>query len=261
MGEPFHAIGFNIIDEASYQALAEEAQQRGTTSKVKREQGVIHGCCWSIGAGLEVWTMLYESKDGLFYADCRPAFRARHVFSLYPWEIAEYEEDGEAVARGGLINSGVEMVFELQNITEVDLGRLRDRQIMASVSGLAYRARVTTKIKDPLFAPLAERYPRRKAPTEVDYAVRGRILSWREIKNPLTASDLILIDVDAGKLRLEVLLNRADLKGELKAGGWLASEVWMQGHILSDKDLQARYEGLDRQVYRGSFWEALRREI
>jgi hypothetical protein len=247
MGEPFHAIGFNITDEASYQALAEEAQQRGVATKANREQGALHGFCWSVGSGLEVWTMLYESKEGLFYADCRPAFRARHIFSLHPWEIAEYEEDGEAVARGVLVNSGVELVFELQNITEVDLSRLRDRQITASLSGL-------------LFAPLAERYPRRKV-AEVDYAVRGRILSWREIKNPQTSSNLVLIDVDAGKLRLEVLVNRADLKGELKVDGWLASEVWMQGHILSDKDLEARYEGLDRQVYRGSFWDTLRREI
>jgi hypothetical protein len=84
MGEPFHAIGFNITDEASYQALAEEAQQRGTLSKARREQGVLHGFCWSVGAGLEVWTVLHESKDGLFYADCRPAFRARHIFNLYP---------------------------------------------------------------------------------------------------------------------------------------------------------------------------------
>jgi hypothetical protein len=260
MGEPFHAIGFNITDEASYQALAEEAQQRGTLSKARREQGVLHGFCWNVGSGLEVWTVLHESKDGIFYADCRPAFRARHIFSLYPWEIAEYEEDGEAVARGVLINSGVEFVFELQNLTEVDLSRLRDRQITASISGLAYRARVITKPRDPLFAPLSERYPRRK-PSEPDYAVRGRILSCREIKNPVTTNDLILIDVDAGKLKVEVLLNRADLKGELKVGAWLASEVWMQGHILSEKDLEARYEGLDRQVYRGSFWETLRREI
>jgi hypothetical protein len=260
MGEPFHAIGFNITDEASYQTLAEEAQQRGTASKARREQGVLHGFCWSVGSGLEVWTVLHESKDGIFYADCRPAFRARHVFGLYPWEIAEYEEDGEAVARGVVISSGVELVFELQNMTEVDLNRLRDRQITASISGLAYRARVITKTRDPLFAPLSERYPRRN-PTEPDYAVRGRILSWREIKNPVTTNDLILIDVDAGKLKVEVLLNRADLKGELKAGAWLASEVWMQGHILSEKDLEARYVGLDRQVYRGSFWETLRREI
>lgn len=66
MGEPFSAIGFKITDEASYQALAEEAQQRGTPSQAKREQGVLHGRCWSLGSGLEVWTMLYESKAGLF---------------------------------------------------------------------------------------------------------------------------------------------------------------------------------------------------
>src|SRR5262249_40072638 len=127
MGEPFHAIGFNITDEASYQALAEEAQRRGAASKAGREQGVLHGICWRVGSGLGTGTMRYEATGSLFYADCRPAFRARHVFSLHPWEIAEYEEDGEAVARGVLVNSGVEVVFELQNITEVDLSRLRDR--------------------------------------------------------------------------------------------------------------------------------------
>src|SRR5262245_29941088 len=151
MGEPFHAIGFKIADEASYQALAEEAQQRGMASKARREQGVLHGFCWSVGSGLEVWTMLYESKDGLFYADCRPAFRARHVFNLYPWEIAEYEEDGEAVARGGVVNSGVEIVFELQNLTEVDLSRLRERMIIASVSGLTYCAREMSKSNSYVF--------------------------------------------------------------------------------------------------------------
>src|SRR5262249_12051394 len=198
------------------------------------------GVWGSFGSGQEGGTLLYEPKAGLFYPDCRPAFRARHIFSFYPWEIAEYEEDGEAVARGLLINSDTEIVFELQNITEVDLNRLRERQITAAVSGLAYRARALAKAKDPLFAPITERYPRRKA-TEADYAVRGRILSWREIKNPHTTSNLILIDIDAGKLRLETLVNRADLKGDLKVGGWLSTEVWLQGHILSDKELQARY--------------------
>lgn len=260
MGEPFYAIGFKITDEASYQALAEEAKKRGAPSQAKREQGTLHGRCWSLGSGLEVWTMLYESKAGLFYADCRPAFRARHVFNFYPWEIAEYEEDGEAVARGLLTNSDTEIVFELQNITEVDLSRLREQQITAAVSGLAYRARVIAKSRDPLFIPLAERYPRRKA-TEADYVIRGRIVAWRELKNPHTTSNLILIDLDAGKVRLEVLVNHADVKGELKVDGWLSCEVWLQGHILSEKELQARYEGLDRHVYRGSFWETLRREI
>ncbi|MBK7597715.1 MAG: hypothetical protein IPJ07_03965 [Acidobacteria bacterium] len=84
MGEPFDAIGFKVTDEASYQALAEEAHQRGTLSLSRRSAGVLHGCCWSLGSGLEVWTVLYESPEGLFYADCRPAFRSKHVFSFYP---------------------------------------------------------------------------------------------------------------------------------------------------------------------------------
>ncbi len=260
MGEPFDAIGFKVTDEASYQALAEEAQQRGTLSRAKRDQGVLHGCCWSLGSGIEVWTVIYESKAGLYYADCRPAFRARHFFNFYPWEILEYEEDGEAVMRGHIPDSGSEIVFELQNITEVELSGLRERAITAAVSGLAYRARINAKAGEMLFATLAQRYPRRKV-AENDYAVRGRILSWREIKNPHTTSNLILIDVDAGAVKLEVLVNRDDLKGELRRGAWLSSEVWLQGHILSDKDLLARYEGIDHQLYRGNFWETLRREI
>jgi hypothetical protein len=259
MAEPFDAIGFKVTDEASYQALAEEAQQRGTLTLAKREQGVLHGCCWSLGSGIEVWTMIYESKTGLYYADCRPAFRARHLFSFYPWEIVEYEEDGEAVARGKILDSDIELVFELQNITEIDPHSFRERAITAAVSGLAYRARINAKTGESLFAPLAARYPRRKV-AENDYAVRGRILAWQEIKNPLTTSDLILVDVDAGEVKLEVLVNRDDLKGRLKHDGWLSAEVWLQGHILNEKDLQARYEGIDYQLYRRSFWEMLRRE-
>src|SRR5262245_63386664 len=120
MGEPFYAIGFKITDEASYQALAEEAQQRGKPSHAKREQGVLHGCCWSLGSGLEVWTMLYESQKGLVYTDCRPAFRGQRMLSLYPWEIIEYEEDGEALARGLMPDMTTEIFFALQNITEID---------------------------------------------------------------------------------------------------------------------------------------------
>jgi hypothetical protein len=260
MGEPFDAIGFKVTDQASYQALAEEAQQRGTPTRAKRDQGVLHGCCWSLGSGLEVWTMLYESKSGLYYADCRPAFRARHLFNFYPWEILEYEEEGEAVARGRLLESETEIVFELQNITEIDPNRFREHPITAAVSGLAYRARIIGAAAAPVFAPLAQRFPRRKV-AENDYAVRGRILSWREIKNPLTTSNLILIDVEAGEIKIEVLVNRDDLKGELKRDAWLSSEVWLQGHILNEKELQARYEGIDRQQYRNNYWKILRREI
>jgi hypothetical protein len=259
MGEPFYAIGFKVTDEASYQALAEEAHQRGTLSKARRSQGVLHGCCWSLGAGLEVWTVLYESKEGLFYADCRPAFRSQFLFNFYPWEIVEYEEDGEAVTRGVTIDSDTEMVFELQNLTEINPTEFRERSITAAVSGLAYRAQVYARCGTHAFAPLASRHNRKKV-AENDYFVSGTILSWREIKNQHTTSDLIWISVDLERIKLEVLVNRANLKGELKRGGWISAEVWLQGHILNDKELLARYEGLDLEIPRDHYWMKFRRD-
>ncbi|MCI0336067.1 MAG: DUF3881 family protein [Acidobacteria bacterium] len=259
MSEPFTAIGFKVTDEASYQALAEEAHQRGTLSKARRSQGVLHGCCWSLGAGLEVWTVLYESKEGLFYADCRPAFRSQQVFSFYPWEIVEYEEDGEAVAHGMTIDSETEMIFELQNLTEINPTDFRERPISGAVSGLAYRAQINARSGTPSFVPLASRYARKKV-AENDYAISGAILSWREIKNQHTTSDLIWTSVDIGKFKLEVLVNRADLKGELKRGSWLSADIWLQGHILNEKELQARYEGIDLEIPRGDYWIRFRRE-
>jgi Domain of unknown function, E. rectale Gene description (DUF3881) len=259
MGEPFDAIGFKVTDEASYQALAEEAHQRGIISQSRRAQGVLHGHCWCLGAGLEVWTVLYESKDGLFYADCRPAYRAHHIFSFFPWEIIEYEEDGEALARGVTADSETDMVFELQNLTEINLHELRDRAIYAAVSGLAYRAHVNTRNGTPCFTQLVSRYGRRRV-SENDYAVRGTILSWRVIKNEHTTSDLILINLDLERIKLELLVNRDDLRGELKQGAFLSAEVWLQGHILNEKELEARYEGIDREIPRGDYWVKFRRE-
>jgi len=38
----------------------------------------------------------------MYYADCRPAFRSRYVRTVLPWELVEYDEDGEAIVRGGV---------------------------------------------------------------------------------------------------------------------------------------------------------------
>ena len=259
MSEPFDAIGFKVTDEAEFQLLAEEARERGAISRVPRERGMLTGCCWRLGSGIEVWTMFHETREGAFFADCRPAFRAQHLFQFYPWEIVEYEEDGEAIARGTLLNGEPDVVFELQNITEINPADFRERPITATMSGLAYRAQINARPGAPTFARLDQIYSRRKS-LENDYAVRGRILSWREIKNGHTSSDLILIDVDTVKIKLEVVANRASLKGELKRGGWLSSEVWLQGHILNDKDLQRRYEGVDHEMPQDLIWQRLRRE-
>lgn len=258
MGEPFDAIGFKVNDAASYQALAEEAQQRGALTKARREEVVLHGCCWRLGDGLEVWTVLHESHDGLFYADCRPAFRGRQLFKLYPWEIVEFELEGEAVMRGKLAGTQTELVFELQNLTEINPREFRDGALTATISGLAYRARLNKRSQKPVFAPLSQRYPRRLA-TENDYVVRGPIISWRELKNPRTTSDLIWVQVGLEQFNLEVLVNRSDLAGELKRGAFLSAEVWLQGHLLNRAELSARYEGLDQTDGRPQLWKLLRR--
>lgn len=258
MGEPFDAIGFKVYDAASYQALAEEAQQRGALSQARREQSVLHGCCWRLGEGLEVWTVLHESDEGLFYADCRPAFRGRQHFKLFPWEIIEYEEDGEAIMRAQVQGTATELVFELQNITELKPADFRHNTLNAAIAGLAYRARLNKHSKEPMFMPLSQRYPRRQT-AENDYAIRGNIISWRELKNPRTTSHLVWVQVAMPKFNLEVLVNKTDLEGELKRGAQLSADIWLQGHLLNPREIQARYEGLDREAAPKQYWQLLHR--
>ncbi|MEP7272203.1 MAG: DUF3881 family protein [Acidobacteriota bacterium] len=258
MPEPFDAIGFKVPDEAAYHALAEEAHQRGAVSQTRRDRATLHGCCWRLGEGLEVWTVLHESKDGVFYADCRPAYRGRHLYALYPWEIMEYEEDGEAVVRGIVTGGDVEVIFELQNLTEIHPGRFRERPITAVISGLAYHARLNRRRLAPYLRPLAYKTSRRNV-AENDYEVRGEIIHWRQLRNPRTTSDLILVYIDTGGIKIEVLVSRADLDGELRRGAQISAEVWLQGHILSESELEARYEGIDGDIPRSDFWTSLKR--
>ncbi len=258
MGEPFDAIGFKVIDERTYHELAEEARKRGSITRVKRERGMLQGCCWNIGCGIEIWAMLYETREGLFYTDCRPGFRSRHAFQIYPWEIIEFEEEGEALARGTLLKGEREVSFELQNITEINPADYRERPVIAAISGLAYRAQVNARPGAAVFAPIEKLNKRRKV-LENDYAIRGQILSWREVKNSHTSRDIVIVDVDAGGLHIEIAISRSTLKGELKRGSRISTEVWLQGHILSDREVQARYEGIDQDASREMLWQRLRR--
>lgn len=260
MGEPFDAIGFKVKDETSYHSLAEQAHKKGIITKIERESATLHGCCWQLGNGLEVWTILYESKEGLFYTDCRPAFRGVHLSTLFPWEMAEYEEDGEAVVTARI--GEAEVIFELQNLTEMDAVLYRQHMLTAVLSGLAYRVKLIDKPQESAFTLMARANPRRRS-AENDYLVRGKVLDWRELKNPQTEEKLYWIYVDAGKIRLEVVVNQADCKGILQHSQeeiWVTAEVWLQGHILSDKEIATHYEGIDYSVPSGDYWTALRRD-
>jgi hypothetical protein len=252
MAEPFTAIGFHVNDQASYEALAAEARLNGAMTQARRDLTTLHGCCWELGGGLEVWTILHESQAGVCYADCRPAFRGRQTYELLPWEILEFEDEGEAVVRANLESNSTEIVFELQNLTEINPFAYRHRTLTAAIAGLAYKARLHKR-------RLAPRFKQQRSGYENNYSVRGTVLAWRALRNPRTTSDLLWVQLDAGALTLELLINRADLAGELINGASLSADIWLQGHILTDSELNARYEGVDRHIPSKSFWKQLSR--
>nr|MBA3599918.1 hypothetical protein [Acidobacteriota bacterium] len=114
--EIFNAIGLKIPKGKTLSDLAEDAERKGEASLSTRPSCVIHGRCWRIGGGLEVWTILYESETGeVFFADCRPGFRARYRQNLSDWCLFETEAEGEAAIEGYTENYGIKVFFQLQN--------------------------------------------------------------------------------------------------------------------------------------------------
>lgn len=265
MAELFGAIGFEIGDDRSYNLLVEHVESNGERSHVERGKAALHGRCWKLGDGLEVWSVLYEHGGDLYYADCRPAFRSRYVRTILPWELIEYEEDGEAIVRGSLRDAS-EVVFELQNLTELRDAIFRRSQLQVALAGIAYASRVqphskmTRPADDPVHRfELAERIEGFAGKAcENDYVISGKVLAWRSIRNPETAADLVWIHVDAGSIRLEVLANRRTLRGQLKIGAQISANIWLQGHVLEEGEISARYEGVDREYDTADFWASLR---
>ena len=160
-----------------------------------------------------------------------------------------------------------EVVFELQNLTELDDSVFRESHLHVALAGIAYAARVqpSPESKQQADPPayrfeLAERLEgfADKA-CENDYVISGRVLSWRDVKNPVTAADLVWIYVDAAVIRIEVLANRRALRGELGIGAEITANIWLQGHVLEESDISARYEGVDREYEQADFWATLRR--
>ena len=141
MAELFSAIGFEVADERSYNLLVEQVETNGERTHADRVDAALHGRCWKLGDGLEVWSILYEHGNDLYYADCRPAFRSRYVRVIMPWELVEYDEEGEAMVRGAL-RGAPDVVFELQNLTELDDAIFRRSHLHVALAGIAYAARV-----------------------------------------------------------------------------------------------------------------------
>src|SRR5438309_10283082 len=91
-------IGLEIPSEKAINFLAERAENQGEPTQLSRRGAVLHGRRWKLGQVLEVWTVLYESGTGdVFYANCRPGFRARYMQRIAQWELTAYEKAGEAI--------------------------------------------------------------------------------------------------------------------------------------------------------------------
>jgi hypothetical protein len=266
MAELFECVGFQVADEDSYNLLAEYTETSGERSHVHRGDATLHGRCWKIGDGLEVWSILYERAAELYYADCRPAFRSRYVHTVQPWELIEFDEDGEAIVRGS-IGSQSDVVFELQNLTEIQPSAFRDSHLHVAMAGLAYTAQIHTPqgAKPSTVEPacrfdLAERLPgMAENACENDYLICGRLLAWRELQNPVTTRELVWLYIDTMGIRLEVLVSRRAMRGRPSIGALVSANIWLQGHVLEAREITARYEGVDHNYEMGDFWGKLRR--
>ncbi len=260
MNPTFETIGLEVPSEKAFNYLAERAGDQGEATQLSRRGAVLHGRCWKLGEGLEVWTVLYESGSGdVFYADCRPGFRARYIQTITPWALTEYDEEGEAVVHGYRDGTDCEVLFELQNLTEVGPGGFRAQELHVALCGLAYRARVRKTTGKTRWMPLEKAAPARAA-HENDWSLSGQVVAFKPLRNPLSGSELYWIHLDLEKIKLEVLVNRRALRGEpLEVGATVDAEVWLQGHVLDEQALRSRYEGVDYSSSVAQFWSGLTR--
>ena len=107
--------------------------------------------------------------------------------------------------------------------------------------------------------PLEKAAPSRAA-HENDWILRGRVLAFKPLRNPLSGSELYWIYLDLEKLKLEVLVNKPALTGgELQVGATLSAEVWLQGHVLDSQVLRLHYEGVDQSYSIGRLWSRFSR--
>lgn len=256
----FDAIGLEIPNEKAINNLAEDAKNRGEASRLTRKSGVLHGRCWRLGLGLEVWTVLYESQTGeVFYADCRPGFRARFRQKINPWLLTEFDEEGEALIHGFIEDSDSEVLFELQNLTEVSAANFQKNTLTVGLCGLAHRAEVLAS-GEPKCWKSSKETGSDVFRNENVWSLTGEIISFSVLRNPFSGSDLYWIHLDLADFDLEILVNQKTLQGEeLQIGSSVKADVWLQGHIIGESTMYSRYEGVDHSRRTVDFWKQFKK--
>src|SRR5918998_1238528 len=99
--------------------------------------------------GLEV-----PSEKAFNYLAERAGDQGEPTQRTSPWALTEYDEEGEAVVHGYCDGTDTEVLFELQNLTEVGPDGFRAQELHVGLCGLAYRARVCRRKADALWRPL-----------------------------------------------------------------------------------------------------------
>lgn len=261
----FDAIGIEIKNQTAFDTLAEDVERRGEASQTARGGGnVLHGRCLKLGAdGLEIWTLLYESvaTGETSYADCRPAFRARRASTISPWLFTETDETtGEAVVHGFLEDTETEVLFALQNLTEVGAGVFEEKTLQIGLCGLAYAAEILSAEEKPFWKSSDEIALNIVAAEENAWSLCGRVIAFELLKNPFSGIDLYWLYLDLGELKLEILVNRRVFKNRrVRTGKFVRAEVWLQGHILNETARRRAYEGVDRSTRTVDFWKRFKR--
>lgn len=256
----FDAIGIEITNETAFNNLAEDVEKRGEASHLLRKTGVLHGRCLKLGAGLEIWTVLYESGAGeVSYADCRPAFRARFSQKISPWILTETDEEGKAIVHGFVEGFDTEVLFELQNLTEVRTEVFKRNSLHIGLCGLARSAEISKKPETPYWKSFDE-IALNVVGDENAWSLCGRILDFEILRNPFSGTDLCWLYLDLGELKLEILVNRRILQSEkIAVGKFVRAEVWLQGHIVGEISKRFGYEGVDRSARTIDFWKQFKK--
>lgn len=255
----FDAIGFEIPNENAFHDLAETVGKCGEVSVLSRKDGVLHGRCLKFGAGLEVWTCVYETGKGeVVYTDCRPAFRARYAQKISPWALTESDK-GKSVVHGFIEDTNAEVLFQLQNLTEVGAAVFEQNTLNVGLCGLAYRAGIFPKSDEYAWKSYDEAAVN-VIEEENYWNVAGRIIAFDSLRNPQSGSDLYWIYVGMGAANLEILVNQRHLRGRKpQIGAHVEADVWLQGHILNQAKTRNGYEGVDRSTRTSDFWKNLRK--
>lgn len=246
----FDAIGLDIQNRIN---LAEDVEKRGEVSRLTHKGGILHGHCWRIGEGLEVWTVNYQSETGeLVQTDCCPGFRARFHHLINPWVVRELEKVGETMVHGFIEDTEIEVLFKLQNITEVSDKNFQKTTLRVGLCGLAYQAKVVAGKQEKLWQTIDQK--------ENIWDLGGEIMALKTFCNPISGCELYWLYLDLGDLGLEVLVNEKNLHGKkLSVGMSISATVWLQGHLISESTMFSRYEGVDYRHRTVEFWKKFKR--